>query len=44
MGCGRRSNVGRVYKQKRWAKRFAAGRPVQRVKGGYRIGRGRKRR
>jgi hypothetical protein len=43
MGCGKRSLVGRKFKSKKWAKRFAAGRPVRVTKGGWRIGKGRKR-
>lgn len=30
--------VGRTYKKKHWARRFAEGRPVRRVKRGWRIG------
>lgn len=37
MGCGRRSLIGRIYRSKKWAKRWARGRPVRKVKGGYRI-------
>jgi len=44
MGCRKRTVVGSTYKSKRWAKRFAAGRPVRKVKGGYRIQKGRKKR
>lgn len=44
MGCGKRTLVGRTYKRKRWAKRWARGRPTRKVKKGYRIGKGRKRR
>lgn len=40
MACGRRSLVGRTYRSKRWARRWAKGRPVAKVKGGYRIGKG----
>ncbi len=32
------SNVGKVYDSKKWAKRFACGRPVRKVKGGWKIG------
>jgi hypothetical protein len=42
MSCGKKSLVGRVYRSKRWAKRFAQGRPVKKTKGGWRIGRGHK--
>ena len=34
----RKTVVGKTYKKKRWAKRFAHGRPVRHVKSGYRIG------
>lgn len=37
-----RSNLGNVYKTKRWAERFARGRPVRRVPGGWKIYAGRK--
>jgi len=37
-----RSLVGRVYKSKRWAKRFADGRPIKKVKNGWKILAGRK--
>lgn len=37
MPC-RRTIVGRVYKSKRWAKRFAKGRKIRKTKKGYRIG------
>lgn len=43
VGCRKRTLVGRTYRSKRWARRWAAGRPVRRVKGGWRIGKGRKR-
>lgn len=42
MPCGKKSLVGRTYRSKRWAKRFAQGRPVRKVKKGYKIGKGRK--
>jgi len=32
MGC-----VGKVFRAKRWAKRWAEGRPVKKVKGGWKI-------
>jgi len=32
-----RSNVGKVYRLKRWAVSFAKGRPVRKVPGGYKI-------
>ena len=32
MGC-----VGKIYRSKKWAKRWAAGRPIRKVKGGYKI-------
>lgn len=31
------SNLGKVYRLKKWAVRFAKGRPVRKVKGGYKI-------
>jgi hypothetical protein len=37
-----RTSAGKVYRSKRWAKRFACGRKVRKVRGGWRIGRGRK--
>lgn len=37
MPRGARTNVGKVYRAKRWAKRWARGRPVRKVKGGYKI-------
>ena len=37
-----RSNLGNVYKSKTWARRFARGRPVRQVAGGWTIGRGQK--
>lgn len=37
-----RSNVGKVYRLKKWAVSFAKGRPVRKVKGGYMICRKRK--
>lgn len=42
MPCGR-GNVGKVYSSKRWAERWAMGRPVHKVSGGYKIMPGRKR-
>lgn len=39
---GARTNVGKVYRQKRWAKRWAIGRPIRKVKGGWKIMPGRK--
>lgn len=44
MPRGARTVVGKVFKEKRWAKRWAKGRPVRKVRRGYRIGLGRKRR
>lgn len=38
-----RTNVGKIYRSKRWAKRWAKGRPVKKVQGGYEIMPGRKR-
>jgi hypothetical protein len=38
MGCGGHSLVGRVYRSKRWAKRWAKGRSVRKVVGGWKIG------
>jgi len=32
-----KSNLGKVYRLKKWAVRFAKGRPVRKVKGGYKI-------
>jgi len=32
-----RSNLGNVYRLKKWAVRFAKGRPVRKVKGGWKI-------
>jgi len=32
-----RSNLGKVYRLKKWAVSFAKGRPVRKVKGGYKI-------
>jgi len=32
-----RSNVGKVYRLKKWAVSFAKGRPVRKVKGGWKI-------
>lgn len=29
--------VGKVYKDKRWAKRFAPGHSLKKVKGGYKV-------
>jgi len=40
MPCARRSPVGKVYRSKRWAKRWAKGRPIRKVKGGYKISKG----
>lgn len=37
-----RSNLGKVYRLKKWAVSFAKGRPVRKVKGGYKICRKRK--
>lgn len=37
MGC-----AGRTYKSKRWAKRWAKGKMVYKVKGGWRIGKKRR--
>jgi len=31
------SNLGKVYRLKKWAVQFAKGRPVRKVKGGYKI-------
>jgi hypothetical protein len=31
------SNVGKTFKSKRWARRWAKGRPVRKVKGGWKI-------
>lgn len=39
MGCRKKSLVGRVYRSKRWAKRWAKDRPIRKVKGGWKIGR-----
>lgn len=39
MGC-----EGKVYRSKRWAKRFGKGRKIRKVKGGYRIGKKKRRR
>ncbi len=44
MPKGRRTVVGRTFKKKRWARRWAKGRKVAKVKGGYTIRKGRKRR
>jgi len=41
MPC-RRTSVGKTFKSKRWARRWAKGRPVYKVKGGWRIGKGSK--
>ncbi|MCJ7546803.1 MAG: hypothetical protein MUP30_08265 [Deltaproteobacteria bacterium] len=38
-----RTNLGKTYRSKRWAKRWARGRPVRKVKGGWRIGKARAR-
>lgn len=38
-----RTNVGKVYRSKRWAERWAKGRPVRKVAGGWQIGKGKKR-
>lgn len=43
MPCGARTNVGKIYRSKRWAKRWAKGRPVKKVPGGYKIMPGQKR-
>lgn len=32
-----RSNLGKVYRSKKWAERWAAGRPVRKVPGGWKI-------
>lgn len=32
-----KSNLGKVYRLKKWAVRFAKGRPVRKVKGGWKI-------
>lgn len=40
---GARTLVGRVFKAERWAKRWARGRPIRKVKGGWQILAGRKR-
>lgn len=37
-----RSNLGNVYRLKKWAVHFAKGRPVRKVKDGYKIVRKRK--
>ena len=37
-----RSNLGKVYRLKKWAVNFAKGRPVRKVRGGYKICRKRK--
>jgi hypothetical protein len=37
MGCGKRSLVGRIFKIKRWALRWAKGRSVRKVAGGWKI-------
>jgi len=42
-GGKKMSCVGRTYKSKRWAKRWAEGRPIRKVKGGYKILKGKKR-
>jgi len=42
MPRGARTNVGKVYSKKRWAKRWAKGRPVRRVRNGWKIMPGRK--
>jgi len=39
-----RTNLGKVYRKKSWAKRWARGRPVKKVKKGYKIMARRKRR
>lgn len=41
MPC-KRTVVGKKYKSKKWAKRWAKGRPIRKVKGGYKIGRKKK--
>ncbi len=38
-----RSNLGKVYRLKKWAVNFAKGRPVRKVPGGWKIYRKRKR-
>ncbi|MFZ2148843.1 MAG: hypothetical protein WAV28_16640 [Sedimentisphaerales bacterium] len=38
-----RSNLGNVYRSKRWAERWARGRPIRKVPGGWMICRGRRR-
>jgi len=43
MPRGARTNVGRIYRSKRWAKRWAKGRRVKKVTGGYKIMSGKKR-
>ena len=32
-----RSNLGKIYRSRKWAVRFAKGRPVRKVPGGYKI-------
>lgn len=39
-----KTNVGKVYRSKRWARRWAVGSPIRKVKGGWKILAGRKRR
>jgi len=39
-----KSNLGNVYRLKKWAERFAKGRPVRKVRGGWKICRKPKRR
>ena len=36
MPC-KKTVVGKTYKAKKWAKRFGKGRPVRKVKGGFKI-------
>lgn len=42
MPKGARTVVGKVFREKRWARRWAKGRPVRKVAGGYKIMPGRK--
>lgn len=37
MSCGKRSLKGKTYKSKKWAKRWAHGRKIRRVKKGWKI-------
>lgn len=41
MPC-KKTVVGKTYRSKRWARRFAKGRPVRKTKKGYRIGKRRR--